>query len=218
MIKCCIFDLDGTILDTISTITHFVNLTLQKFGYGSITEEQCKYFVGNGARVLIERTLAHLGVTDKVTVDTVLDVYDKQYKSNPYYLTSRFEGMREILLGLRDRGIKLAVISNKQDSITKEAVEHFYPDLFDFAVGGREGVPLKPAPDAPLSILRELGATPEECAFVGDTSVDIETGLNISARLVIGVLWGFRKIDELGAAGFIASHPEEILTAIDAIS
>ena len=218
MIKCCIFDLDGTILDTISTITYFVNITLQKFGYKSITEEQCKYFVGNGARVLIERTLAHFGVTDKKTVDTVLEAYDKEYKSNPYYLTSRFDGMRETLLGLRDRGVKLAVISNKQDPIAKEAVEHFYPNLFDLVVGGREGVPLKPAPDAPLSILNELEISPDECAFIGDTSVDVETGVNIGARLVIGVLWGFRKIDELGAVGFIASCPVDILTAVDAIS
>ena len=215
MIKCCVFDLDGTILDTISTITYYVNKTLQKFGYGEITEEQCKHFVGNGARKLIERTLAHFGLTDAELVNTVLDAYDKAYKSAPYHHTDCFPGMAELLLALRARGIKLAVVSNKQDAITREAVSHFYPDTFDAVVGGRDGVALKPAPDAPLALISGLGFSPDEVAFIGDTSVDVETGINMGAGLVIGVSWGFRKIDELSRADAIANHPAEILAIIE---
>ena len=215
MIKCCVFDLDGTILDTISTITYYVNKTLQKFGYGEITEEECKCFVGNGARKLIEHTLAHFGSTDSELVNTVLASYDKEYKSAPYHLTARYFGVAELLSELRVRGIRLAVVSNKQDAITREAVSYFYPDLFDAVVGGREGVPLKPAPDAPLSLLSELGVSPDEAAFIGDTSVDVETGVNMGAGLVIGVSWGFRKVEELSRADLIAHSPCDILSAVD---
>ncbi len=211
MIKCCIFDLDGTILNTITTITHFVNKTLQKFGYETIAEEQCKYFVGNGARLLITRTLTHLGITDEQTVDTVLDAYDREYKSNPYHLTCKYDGIDELISGLRRAGISLAVVSNKQDRIAKDAVAHFFPDTFDLVVGGRDGVPLKPAPDAPLSVLSALGFSHEECAFIGDTAVDVETGKNMCAAEVIGVCWGFRKREELLAADHIVSDPAEIL-------
>ena len=214
MIKCCIFDLDGTILNTITTITHFVNKTLQKFGYPSITEEQCKYFVGNGARLLITRTLAHFGVTDERAVDAVLEEYDRDYKSDPYHLTSKYDGIDELLSGLRRSGISLAVVSNKQDRIAKDAVAHFFPESFDLVVGGKDGVPLKPAPDAPLSVLAELGFTPDECAFVGDTSVDVQTGKNMNAATVIGVLWGFRKKDELTEADHVVENPREILSIL----
>ena len=214
MIKCCIFDLDGTILNTITTITHFVNKTLQKFGYPTITKEQCKYFVGNGARLLITRTLAHLGVTDVKTVDAVLDEYDRDYKSNPYYLTDKFDGIDELLSQLRRAGVNLAVVSNKQDAIAKDAVAYFFPDVFDLTVGGKDGVALKPAPDAPLSVLSELGFTPDECAFVGDTSVDVQTGKNMGAAVVIGVLWGFRGAEELAEADRIVGRPEEILSLL----
>ena len=211
MIKCCIFDLDGTILNTITTITHFVNKTLRQFGYDTITEEQCKYFVGNGARILITRTLAHFGVTDEKTVDTVLDAYDRDYKSDPYHLTCKYDGIDELLLELRRAGISLAVVSNKQDGIAKDAVAHFFPNTFDLVVGGRDGVALKPAPDAPLSVLSDLGFAPDECAFIGDTAVDVETGKNMRAAEVIGVSWGFRKRKELSVADHIADHPVQIL-------
>ena len=214
MIKCCIFDLDGTILDTIVTITHFVNKALHKFGYGSVTVEQCKYFAGNGARTLITRALAHFGVTDAAVIDEVLREYDADYKADPHHLTRAFDGITEMLGSLADRGVKLAVISNKQDAITKDAIAHFFPGVFDAVVGGRAGVPLKPAPDAPLLLLRELGIAPSECAFVGDTSVDVETGRNMGAGLVVGVLWGFRQIDELRDSDVIASSPSDILSAL----
>ena len=214
MIKCCIFDLDGTILDTIATITHFVNKALHKFGYGSITVEEGRYFAGNGARTLITRSLAHFGELDPAVIDRVLDYYDKEYKADPYHLTTVFDGINELLLKLREEGIALAVVSNKQDAIAKAAVSHFFPNIFDIAAGGRSGIALKPAPDAPLAVLSELGFTPSECAFVGDTSVDVDTGRNMSAALVIGVTWGFREREELASADVIASTADEVFSAV----
>jgi len=211
MIKCCVFDLDGTILDTITTITHYVNKSLHKFGYPEITEQQCKYFVGNGAKLLIERVMHHLGVYGEERINEVFCDYDGEYNANPYCLTSAFRGIFELLSELKARGVKLAVISNKQDSITKQAVAHFYPGVFDEVVGGREGVALKPSPDAVNEIIGRLRVQPCELAFVGDTSVDIETGRNAGAAAVIGVLWGFRTADELGSPDFIAESPSDIL-------
>jgi phosphoglycolate phosphatase len=97
--------------------------------------------------------------------------------------------------------VKLAVLSNKPDPTVKQIVEGFFPGIFDIALGGREGVPLKPDPTAALDIISELGFAPDECAWVGDTSTDIETGKNLGARVSVGVLWGFRKRDELVGAG-----------------
>ena len=214
MIKCCIFDLDGTILDTLSTIVHYVNKTLHKFGYGSISEEEGKYFIGGGARKLIALSLAHFGENDPEIIERVLEYYDGEYRSDPYYLTRVFDGISELLLSLKERGVALAVLSNKQDAITKDAVAHFFPGKFDTVAGGRQGVPLKPAPDAALALISELGYTPEECAFIGDTAVDIETGRNMSAGLVIGVTWGLREREELASADLTASSANDVLSAV----
>jgi phosphoglycolate phosphatase len=110
MIKCCVFDLDGTILNTITSITYFVNQTLKKYGFECITEDECKYFAGNGARKLIIRSLASKGVTDEATVERVLSDYNAAYDENPLYLTTAFDGIRELLLALAERNIRLAVL------------------------------------------------------------------------------------------------------------
>ena len=216
MIKCCIFDLDGTILNTITSITYFVNKTLKKYGIDPITEDECKYFAGNGARKLIIRSLASKGITDEAVIETVLADYNAAYDADPLYLTDAFDGIRELLASLAERKIRLAVLSNKPDSTVKSIVKSFFPGVFDEVRGGVEGVPLKPAPDIPLDILKGFGISPENTAWIGDTSTDVETGVNLGAALNIGVLWGFRKRDELEAAGahVIVSSPDEILREV----
>lgn len=216
MIKCCIFDLDGTILDTIGSITYFVNKTLNEYGIESVTVEECKYFAGNGARNLIKRALTSKGVTDEALTEKILADYVEAYDKDPLYLTTVFEGIDGLLSELRLRGVKLAVLSNKPDSTVKSIVKDFFGDAFDVALGGRDGVPLKPDPTAALDILNMLGFTPEETAWVGDTSTDIETAKNLKAALSVGVLWGFRKRDELEGAGadIIASSADEVLKGI----
>ena len=215
MIKACIFDMDGTVLDTISTITYYVNETLKKFGIREISEDECKIFVGNGARVLIERTLKSRGC-DENMLEEVLAVYGAAYDANPVYKTAPYDGILKLLSDLKSRGIKVGIVSNKQDFLTRPLARDFFGELVDLARGGREGVALKPAPDAVLDMLRELSVSPSECAYIGDTGVDMKTGKNTNARLTIGVLWGFRGRDELleNGADVIVSRPEEILNEV----
>lgn len=216
MIKCCIFDLDGTVLDTITTITHFVNVALQKWGLKQITIEQGKIFAGNGARKLIERSCKNAGVTDEDTIAEVLEFYNKTYDDNPLHLTKAFDGILEMLDALNQKGIKLAVLSNKPDSTVKGVVKAFFGERFAYVAGGKDGVPLKPNPDCTLELLERLSVSADEVMFVGDTSVDIETGKNMRAGKTVGVLWGFRKREELEGAGadVIVSSPLEILEHI----
>ncbi len=201
MIKYCIFDLDGTILDTITTITYYVNKTLDGEGLSHITAEQAKVFAGNGAYMLIKRTLAYHGITDEDEVLRVLDIYKRAYDEEPLYLTAPFPGINEALADLKHLGYKLGVVSNKPHTATLPIVEHFFPGLFDGISGALDGVPMKPAPDIPRAILEKMGGKPDECAFVGDTYVDMVTGTNLGAKLRVGVLWGFRNRDELVGAG-----------------
>ena len=216
MIKCAIFDLDGTILDTIGTITHFVNGAITPYGVKPITIDECKYFAGNGARKLIIRSLTSRGVDDPELTEKILAEYNATYDADPLYLTGVFDGVAEALAELKADGVKLAVLSNKPDPTVKQVVEGFFPGIFDVVLGGRDGVPLKPDPTAALDILAELGFSPDECAWVGDTSTDIETGKNLGARISVGVLWGFRKRDELIAAGAdaIVNTADELLEAL----
>lgn len=201
MIKAVIFDLDGTVLNTIVTITHFVNETLQKHGVSTITEAECKAFIGDGARKLIQRSLASKSAFDKETLEKVLPEYNSAYDENPFHLTEKYEGIESLLIELKVRGIKLGVISNKPHPTTVSAIAHFYPSVFDLVVGGREGVPLKPAVAAGEAMLRELGVSADEVIYVGDSGVDMTFGKAIGAAYTLGAGWGFRGEEELLSAG-----------------
>lgn len=219
MIKCCIFDLDGTILDTISTITYFVNETLSNHGIDGITVEECKYFAGDGARNLIKRSLLSKGIDDDERTERIFKEYKTIYDENPLHLTTVFDGIREVLYELSSKGIRLAVLSNKPDTAVKNIINHFFAGMFDEAVGAMEDVPLKPDPVSAINLLKRLGIKESETAWIGDTSTDIKTAKNLGARLSIGVLWGFRKREELSAAGadVIVSTPDEILREVMAV-
>lgn len=212
MKKLCIFDLDGTLLDTLPTISYYCNLSLREFGLPEIEEEKFKYLAGNGAKVLIERMLDEVGADREEYFDKVYKFYNREYDKNVSYLTKPFDGVPEMLAGLKTLGIDTAVISNKPDFAAVNVVKLFLGELVDIAHGGREGIPLKPAPDGVFEIMEEAGVTADECIYVGDTGTDMETGKN-SGIFSIGVLWGFRKEDELleNGADMIVSHPLEIL-------
>lgn len=201
MIKAVIFDLDGTILNTITTITYFVNQTLQKHGILPITESECKTFIGDGARKLIERSLASKGVFNKAILEEILPLYNLSYDENPFYLTEKYEGVEPLLHQLKENEIKLGVISNKPHPTTVSAIAHFYPGLFDLVVGGKEGVPLKPAPAAGEAMLTRLGVSANEVIYVGDSGVDMTFGKLIGAAYTLGAGWGFRVKEELISAG-----------------
>lgn len=197
MIKAVVFDLDGTILNTIVTITHFVNQTLQKHGILPINEVQCKIFIGDGARKLIERALASKGIFEREVLEKILPEYNAAYDADPYYLTKKYEGIDELLGSLRERGIKLGLISNKPHSTTKSAAEHFFSGVFSAVFGGREGVPLKPDQRAADELFEALDVKANEVIYIGDSGVDMQFGKAIGAAYSLGAAWGFRGAKEL---------------------
>ncbi len=215
--KAVIFDLDGTLLNTIGTIAYYGNKALSAFGFQTATEEEYKYFVGNGAVKLIERALDKSGEWTGEDFSKVYNYYNEIYNSKPLYLTGTFPGIGEMLKTLKGSGIKLGVLSNKPDEAVKGVVESFFGGIFDAVSGGKEGVPLKPDPSAVNLMLSSLGAEKARSAFIGDSGVDIMTGKN-AALHTIGVNWGFRTEDELKKAGaeHIVSSPGEIIKLIGA--
>lgn len=216
MIKNVIFDLDGTLLNTLPTIKHHLNTSLTHFGYREVDDAQTKRYIGDGAYQLIYRALTEQGEGSAERIDTVLRYYMREYEKAPLYLTEIYDGIPEMLEALSNEGIKLLVISNKPDVAAVAVVGHFFPGVFTLVHGGIDGIPLKPDPALPLSMLAELSARADECAFVGDTAVDINTATNMGAALSFGVLWGFRDEAELRAAGasVTVSHPAEIVRTV----
>lgn len=200
-IKCAVFDLDGTLLNTIKTINFYLNSALNMNGLPSVDEDHCRSFVGDGAVKLIERALDFVGDANRASFKKTFDDYNKLYNSDPYYLTQPYEGIRDMLLCLKEREIKLAVLSNKPNFATKAAVEHFLPGMFDIVLGQRDGVALKPAPDALFSIMDELSVAKDETAYIGDAEPDVMTAKNASVALGVSVLWGFRNEAQLSSAG-----------------
>lgn len=199
-IKCAVFDLDGTLLNTIKTINYYLNLALSTYGLGSVSEEDTMRFVGDGAIKLIERALDRVGA-DSSLFDSVYKTYNEAYNSSPYYLTEVYEGIPELLSALKGKGIRLAVLSNKPDFAVKATIGKFLPDTFDIVRGGVDGVPLKPSPDALFEILREFGFTPDETAYIGDSEPDVLTAQNAGIKNAIFVTYGFRTADQLIYAG-----------------
>ncbi len=216
MIKLCIFDLDGTILSTLETINYYVSRALTREGLDPITSEECCRFVGNGARKLISRAFAYRGVTDEAVLTRALADYLSDYDGAPYHLTEPYVGIVELFSALKERGIKVAVLSNKQDSSVKLAAEHFFGELVDFACGGREGVPLKPDAESARAVLSHFGVSAEECAFVGDSDVDVLTGNNLGCAITVAVTWGYRSREALLSAGAVnfADNAEDVLKFI----
>ncbi len=215
MIKSCIFDLDGTLLNTLPTIRHYVNLTLSEFGLGSVSEKDVKKMVGNGSKKLIERALLKNGASLE-DFEKIHKFYSDSYDEDVTYLTHTYDGIPELLAELKTMGIKIAVLSNKPDFAAKEAVKTFLGDLVDVTYGGRDDVPLKPSPDGVYQIMEELGVKEGESLFIGDSSVDMKTGKN-AGLFTIGVKWGFRDEDELiqNGADKIVSSPEMICDIIN---
>lgn len=211
MIKLCIFDLDGTLTDTLPAISHFGNSALSAHGFGTFPEERYKYFVGDGRDVLIHRMLSAHNADNPENFDKVGKTYDAAYEADPLYETHPYDGICELLRSLRRREIKTAVLSNKPDNVACDVVSLFFDGLFDAAHGQRRGIATKPNPEGALLLLDELDIRADEALFIGDTNVDIRTGKN-SGMLTAGVLWGFRTEAELTEAGadFIVAHPSEL--------
>ena len=209
MIKVCVFDLDGTLLNTLPTIAHYVNTMLVRYGIAPYEVEEYRAFVGNGSRDLLRRALAVRGAKD-IDFEAFHAEYVALYDENPSYITVPYEGIYELLALLREKGCRLAVLSNKPDSSIQLLVEEFFPSTFEIVRGAREGAKLKPAPDALLEILRELDATPDECFYVGDGIPDMKIAKAASVRVPVAALWGFTLPEVLlGLGGVGAKTPRD---------
>ena len=215
MIGCCIFDLDGTLLNTLKTITYYVNKTLADFGIEPISEDDCRRFIGNGAKHLITSSLQSKGVFDDDLTERVLLAYNIAYNANTSYLTAEYSGITDMLRSLAHRGIKLGVLSNKPDQTTALAVSEFFPDIFNAVHGGREGIRLKPHPDSLLAMIGEMGFSPDNVAYIGDTAVDVQTARAANVALTVGVSWGFRDRSDLQGASVIVDTANELLRIIE---
>ena len=201
MIKVCVFDLDGTVMDTLESIAYFVNATMEKMNLSRIETEKFKYFAGDGRMVLLKKSLAHNNADAPENLQKAIKIYDSAYEGNFMHLTKPFDGIKQELLKIKAMGIEVAVLSNKPDNVVRAIInETFGNDFFAYVAGQREGVKNKPAPDGFLSVAESLGAKPEECVMIGDTDVDMQTGKNAGAHSV-GVLWGFRTRRELEENG-----------------
>ncbi len=216
MIKAVIFDLDGTVTDTLSTIAHFGNLALRTHGFPDIPEAEFKYFAGNGKKVLVHRMLAFVGADTPEIFEKVEKTYDSYYEADPIGKTTVFSGILPLIEELKSRGIGVAVNSNKPHNVMEGVLEKLFPaGALDIAYGQIDDIPAKPDPTNALKIAESFSVTPDECLFVGDSAVDIETGINAGMHAV-GVLWGFRDFDELSGAGakHIVENPAKILDVI----
>ncbi len=209
MYKLAVFDMDGTILDTLEDLKDSTNFALEKCGYPTRSYDEVRRFVGNGIRKLIERAVPE-GLTVE-QIDRVHEVFTEHYKVHCADKTKAYDGIKPLLEKLRAGGVKTAVVSNKADYGVQELCKEYFDGLFDYAVGEREGIRRKPAPDAVNEALRVLGMSKSEAVYIGDSDVDFETAKNAELPC-ISVLWGFRDeefLREKGATLFV-HDPAEI--------
>ena len=211
-----VFDLDGTLLDTIDDLAYAVNTALTENGFPTHPREAYFYFVGNGARTLVQRALPQ--DVEKTVFETVYARYSELYEAHWNVFTKPYDGILELLAALRADGIPLGVVSNKVHDGTLEVIDTFFPNTFDAVFGNRPGVPLKPDPAGVFNALAALGSDPAHAFYLGDTGVDIETGKRAGIYSA-GALWGFRTAEELTAAGadILCTAPSDALAAARAL-
>ena len=207
-----IFDLDGTLLDTLGDLAASVNYALRTHGMPEHSIDDVRRFVGNGVRLLMERAIPD--GEKNPDFEATFATFRQYYMQHSLDTTRPYEGIPETLAELKARGCHLAVVSNKMMAATQELIRHFFPDTISVAIGENEaaGIRKKPAPDTVFAALQQLGVGKENAVYVGDSDVDIQTAAN-SGLPCISVLWGFRDRDFLiqhGAETF-ASVPSELL-------
>ena len=218
MYKCCIFDLDGTLVNSIHAIQRSVDLSLEKWGMRKITVDECRMFVGDGYKKLLERALAACGDSSLVHYEEAVALYPEIFKGCCMYRVKAYDGITKLLDFLKENHIKTAVLSNKPHPRTLDNVEGvFGKGRFDLVYGEREdkGIKKKPAPDGVWALMEELGVGREEVLYLGDTNTDMRTGRNAQVDTV-GVTWGFRDREELEAfhPKLIADHPMDVVRFI----
>jgi len=208
-----IFDLDGTILNTIDDIANSVNYALQLNSMPIHTTDEITSYVGNGVMMLIKRALPKNA--DEEIIKKVYDDFNEHYRIHNNDLTAPYNKIPETIQTLRNAGVKTAVISNKIDYGVKALCKQYFDGMFDFAVGERQGIAKKPSPDSVNEVLNLLDISPDNAVFIGDSEVDIETAENAGLDC-ISVSWGFKDKEFLKSNGakIIIDKPEQLLKLI----
>lgn len=209
-IKAVIFDLDGTLLNTLYDLTDSVNWALEKYGLPKRSMEEVRSFVGNGLRNLMLQAVPE--GEDNPVFEELFEFFREYYKTHCNIKTVPYEGILELLKELKNRDIKMAIVSNKIDAGVKELNTIYFSDYVEVAIGEREGIGRKPAPDSVFEALRLLGVDAEHAVYVGDSDVDIQTAKNAKVRCV-SVTWGFRDEAFLmeNGADIMIDRPVELL-------
>lgn len=211
--KTYIFDLDGTLLSTLNDLASSTNYALRWAGMPERTIEEVRMFVGNGVKLLMERAIPE-GVNNPKFEETYAK-FREHYIEHNLDTTRPYDGVPELLHELKRRGKHLAIVSNKFYAATQDLAKHFFPDTIEVAIGERENIRKKPAPDTVLEALRQLNVSKEDAVYIGDSDVDIMTAKNCGLPC-ISVLWGFRDKDfliEHGGSLFV-EKPIEILSRL----
>jgi phosphoglycolate phosphatase len=210
-----LFDLDGTLLDTLNDLSNAVNRVLAQHGFPIHQQEAYRYFVGDGAKMLMTRALPEHQRHEN-TIQTCLEEFQEEYGQHWNVETSVYQGIAEMLDRLYARGIHLAILSNKPHEFTRRCVEEFLSKwTFDVVLGQHHSIPQKPDPAGALLIAQRIGVSTSSFLYLGDTAIDMKTA-RAAGMFPVGVLWGFRPIEELqehGAKAFL-NHPLEVLTLL----
>ncbi len=198
--KALIFDLDGTLINSLDDLADAINMMLTERGYPTQPREVFPLYIGDGVRSLVERALPPEAL-ETLNIDACVADYQRCYHATWNQKTRPYPGIFDMLTALKLRGLKVGVLSNKPHAFTVLCCDHFFPEnTFDFVLGARDTVPRKPHPAGALEIAEIFGVLPSECAYIGDSGIDMETGVR-AGMLPVGVLWGFRGEEELRAKG-----------------
>ena len=213
MKKAIIFDLDGTLLNTLGDLRTAANEALRLRGLPPRTMDEICQFVGNGVRNLMRRCLPAGSSDDEI--DAALADFKRYYSAHLCDSTVPYDGIPALLDALRARGVKIGVLSNKLDSAAQVLIQHYFPEQTDIVFGEHSGVPRKPAPMSCCIIMQQLGALPKQTLYVGDSDVDMQTAHN-AGLTAIGVTWGFRSCAVLleNGADHLVDRPEQILSFV----
>ena len=215
--KAVLFDLDGTLLDTLDDLGESMNAVLAGRGFATHPITAYTAFVGDGVGTLVRRSLPAGAGEDEALVNELVPLMRSEYSRRWKAKTRPYEGIPELLDGITARGLRMAVLSNKPHPATLEVVSHFLPRWkFDATFGARPGVPIKPNAAAALEVSRQLAVPPAEFLYLGDTNTDMQTAA-AAGMFPVGVLWGFRTPEELLSSGakVIVAAPREVLSVLD---
>lgn len=220
LIKAVLFDLDGTLVNTLGDLALSVNHILESHGHPTHKEDKYKLFAGNGNEVMMRRALPEEKRNDREYVLSLRSEFYDYYKEHCADVSYLYDGIKELLETLKENGILIAIVTNKAQVMTDVLVPKLMDkNIFSAIIGQRDGIPTKPEPHMPFLAMSEMDVNPDECLFVGDSNTDIQTGLNCG-NTPVGVLWGFRDREELESSGarYIVSTPSEIFDIIKSIN